>query len=459
MNNIFNIIFLVTCYPLIFLMYFLLRNAGNKNGYCFGATLSRELRADEAVQTIDAEYRKTLKNNMIFLGVLPIIVFFIPYMSISFTFWMIWILVICFLPMVWFAKANKQILELKKERGWNTESEVSYGDLKTASVPRKVKLITFLPALVLSVVPIVLSYVLFQESGYTAYRICVITFAVCTFLFYFTAVWTDKQKITVISEDSDTNMNYARAKKQVWKNFWLICAWVNTVFTWCILVAMYIRNMGMTIILWGSCIYGVGFIFIALWLVKKLQEVNKSYEKKRMVSDAADNDSNWIWGIMYYNPKDTHMMVENRMGTGTAMNMATGVGKGMYVFATLCLLIIPVSCIWLIMLDFTPMKTEVVEDKIVCTHLSVEYEIPLVDIEEYVVITDMPDVTKVRGNGMDNICSGTFEIYREGMFEAFYNPQNELFIKIVTEDEMYYISGVDDVATQQILDEITAYIK
>jgi len=152
-------------------------------------------------------------------------------------------------------------------------------------------------------------------------------------------------------------------------------------------------------------------------------------------------------------------MVENRMGTGTAMNLATGVGKGMYVFATLCLLIVPVSCIWLIMLDFTPMRTEVVENTIVCTHLSVEYEIPLEDIEEYTVITDMPEVTKVSGNGMDNICSGTFEIYREGMFEAFYNPQNDLFIKLVTEEETYYISGVDDVATQEIVNEITAYIK
>ena len=152
-------------------------------------------------------------------------------------------------------------------------------------------------------------------------------------------------------------------------------------------------------------------------------------------------------------------MVDNRMGTGTAMNMATGAGMGMYVFAMLCLLIVPVSCIWLIMLDFTPMKTEVVEQKIVCTHLSVEYEIPLEEIESYTVLTDMPDVTKVAGNGLNDICSGTFEIYREGMFEAFYNPQNNLFIKIVTEDENYYISGVDDAATQEIVEEIAAYME
>ena len=192
--------------------------------------------------------------------------------------------------------------------------------------------------------------------------------------------------------------------------------------------------------------------------MKKLFSINQMYEDKRTLGDAMDDDKYWYWGIMYYNPKDKRFMVENRMGTGTAVNMAKGSGKAMYVFASLCMLIIPVMCVWMIMLDFTPMNTTVVDDKIVCTHLSVEYEIPLEDIEEYTVITEMPEVIKVRGNGMDTVCSGTFEIYREGMFEAFYNPQNDLFIKIVTENETYYISGVDDAATEQIVDKITAYI-
>ena len=45
-------------------------------------------------------------------------------------------------------------------------------------------------------------------------------------------------------------------------------------------------------------------------------------------------------------------------------------------------------------------------------------------------------------------------IYREGTFETFLNPQNHLFIRIVTEDETYYISGVDDAQTQIIIEEL-----
>lgn len=452
--NMLNIIFMISCYPILFLMYFLLRNAKDKNSWCFGTTLSKELKNDPAVEAIDVEYRKNLKNSMVVLGVIPFATFLIPYMSISFTVWMIWILVICFLPMYYYAKANKQIQELKSERGWNQVSEVAYTDLKIASVPRKVKFITFLPTLFLSVVPVILSYVFFHEAGYGAFRFCAITFAVCTFLFYLCAVWTDKQKINVISEDSDTNMNFARAKKLVWKNFWLICAWVNTAFIWFIFAAMYFRNVAMNWILIGSIVYGIGIVVIAMWLVKKLFDINQKYVEKRTIADASDDDRYWPYGLMYYNPNDKHIMVENRMGTGTAMNMATGVGKGMYIFASLCLLIIPVSCIWLIMLDFTPIQTTIVNDTIVCQHLSVEYEIPLKDIEEYTVITDLPDMTKMNGNGMDHVLSGTYEIYREGTFETFLNPQNNLFIKIATEEEMYYISGIDDESTQLVINEI-----
>lgn len=450
--NIFSIIFMVGCYPVLFLMYFLFRNLANKNGYCFGATINRELREDKKIKEIDAEYRKELKKFTIILAVIPFAGFFIPYMSIEFTLWMIWILVICFYPMFFYAKANRQVQDVKKERGWSNVSEVSYTDLKIASVPRKVKFTAFFPTMLLSAIPVVWSYVQFQEAGYAAFRLCLITFAICTILFYLIAVLTDRQKMSVICDDSDTNMNFARAKKQIWKNFWLVCAWVNTIFVWFALGGMYFRHSFIWMMLIGSVVYGVAIIFVVLRLVKKINEVNQKYEKIRTVVDAATDDRHWPYGLMYYNPNDKHIMVENRMGTGTAMNMATGTGKTMYVIATLCLLIIPISCIWMIMLDFTPIQTTIVNDTIVCEHLSVEYEIPLEDIESYTVLNDLPEMTKLNGNGMDHVLSGTYEIYREGIFETFLNPQNNLFIKIETADEMYYISGIDDIQTQEIID-------
>ena len=89
---ILNIIFWLTCYPLVFLLYFLLRNARDKNSWCFGVVLSKEWKKDPEVDLIDIEYRKNLKNMMIVFAVLPFFTLFMKHMSFLFTFWMIWIL-------------------------------------------------------------------------------------------------------------------------------------------------------------------------------------------------------------------------------------------------------------------------------------------------------------------------------------------------------------------------------
>lgn len=454
MNWFLNGIFLLTCYPILLIMYFMLKNANDRNGYCFGTTLKKELRNDATVETITAEYKKNLKTSMIVLAIVPLPAFFIPYTSIIMTIWMMWILVICFLPMVWYAKANKQIMDLKQERGWQEVSEVTYTDLKIAAVPRKVKFTTFLPCIVLSVIPTIIAFATFQGKGYGVYAWIVATFAACTLLFYACAIWTDKQKITVISVDSNVNLNYARAKKQVWKNYWLICTWVNTVFTWFMLLLMWMRDKMVMGIIIGSIIYGVVIIVASVYLMKKLRVINETYEEKRTVVDAVEDDKNWIYGLIYYNKNDNHLMAESRMGNGTTLNMAKGIGIGTYVFSGIAMLALPVMCIWMIMMEFTPLDTKVVDDQIVCQHLTVEYEIPLEDIESYEVVTELPEMIKVNGTGMDNILSGTYEIYREGMFETFLNPQNNLFIKIVTADETYYISGQDDEGTKEILAQL-----
>ena len=459
MNWIISGIFVITCYPILLFMYYVMKDASDKNGFCFGATLKKELRSDEAVKAIDAEYRKKLKMSTIVMALIPIPFVFIPYFSISMSLWMIWIIVMCFYPMGFYATANKKIKELKQERGWNEECIVSYSDLKTASVPRKVKLMTFLPTLILSTIPVVIAFIIFQGHGYGIYGWIVATFALCTYLFYACAVWTDKQKIAVICEDSDTNMNFARAKKQVWKNFSLVCAWVNTAFIWLMLLLMWKSGLAVSGILWGTVIYAVAVMAACGWLIKKIYDINKKYEEKRTLVDASDSDKNWLWGMVYYNKNDKHYMTESRFGTGTTVNLANKAGMMTIVFSAVAIALLPILCIWMIMVEFTPIQVTVENDTIICEQLNVAYEIPLDDIDAYETVTELPEMTKVNGTGMDNLLVGTFEVYREGMFECFLNPQNDLFIKITVDEKTYYIGGADDTVTQEVLDAIEAYGK
>lgn len=449
---IMNIFFAVVMYPIVLLMYFMLRGAGDDNrAYCFGATLSHLQRQEESVKQIITEYKKSLKRTIIILAVIPVICFFIPWMSIGMTIWFLWLLVVCFAPMIHFAIANRKIQEVKLQMGWKEEYEISYTDLKSVAVSKKVKLREFLPPIFLSIIPIIISVVLFGEKDLWILAIMVAVFAVCTPLFYLCAVWSDRQKISVISCDSDTNINYARAKKQVWKNLWLMSCWINTLFTWGMLLAAWQRQGAMWGIIIGAVLYCIAIITVCMVQLKKLRQVDAAYADKKTLMDAAEDDRNWIFGMIYYNKNDKHFMVENRMGTGTSVNLANKAGLVMNIVAVFALLSVPILCIWMILVELTPISVTVENDTIICQQLSTEYEIPLSEIKNYKVIEELPEMIKMNGIGMDNIYIGTFEVYREGTFETFLNPRNEMFLWIETEDEVYYVSGATDEMTEEII--------
>lgn len=449
---IMNIFFAVIMYPILFVMYFLLRGAGDDNrAYCFGATLSNSQRQEGAVKQIAVEYKKSMKRDTIILAVIPVVCFFIPFMSIAMTIWFIWILAVCFTPMIHFAIANRKIQEVKLQMGWKQEYEISYTDLKSVAVSKKVKLREFLPPILLSIIPIIISVVLFGEKDLWILAIMVAVFAVCTPLFYLCAVWSDRQKISVISCDSDTNINYARAKKQVWKNLWLISCWINTLFTWGMLLVAWQRQGAMRGIVIGAILYCIAIISVCMVQLKKLRQVDVAYADKKTLMNAEEDDRNWIFGMIYYNKNDKHFMVENRMGTGTSVNLANKAGLVTNIFAVFTLLSIPILCIWMILVELTPISVTVENDTIICQQLSTEYEIPLSEITNYKVIEELPEMIKMNGIGMDNIYIGTFEVYREGTFETFLNPQNEMFLWIETEDEVYYVSGATDEMTEEVI--------
>lgn len=187
-------------------------------------------------------------------------------------------------------------------------------------------------------------------------------------------------------------------------------------------------------------------------VLEKMRNVEANYADKR---DRAENeDQYWIGGILYYNKNDKHSMVNVRTGFGTTMNLATPIGMGFAVFGALVFLTIPVMCLWMVLEEYTPIKLSLINETLTAEHLSVDYEIPVENIENITVINELPTWSKVSGTGMDNLCKGTFYIRNEGKCEAFVNPENTEFIKIEADGVRYYMSGADDDATARLIEEL-----
>lgn len=451
-----QIIFFIGMYPVLWILYFVMRSGGDaKNGYSFGISMKGDWLKSEEMQQILDRYKKELKQISTILAVVPFVSFAVPYGSIQFTVWMLWILAVIGISQIPYMKANKKVLALKRQKGWQRKGAGNtYIELKNAGQVRRVHGYSFLAPTAISGVIAAWGVGKAVAMGIGAYAALIVTFAVITPLYYGIAVWMDEQKTEVVSNDSEVNLNYARAKKNVWKNLWLWLSWMNTAYTVFAVVVLVEEGLAVNGILWGSIVYTLLTFLFFLWSWRKICHIEACYVEKKDFSTEDSADDCWIWGIFYFNPKDKRVMVNKRAGIGTTMNMATPVGMGISLFGTVVILLIPICCIWLILEEFTPIHLAVEKEVLTAEHLSCEYEIPVEDIDGMEVLHEIPGWSKVSGTGMEKLEKGTFHIRNVGKCEVFLNPQNAVFLHFDADGTEYYMSGFDDEETMWVYEAL-----
>ncbi len=456
-----SIIIGVSLYPVVLIMYFwMCWLAKADNGYCFGAVLPAQRKDEPEIAGIRKEFRRRMNVWLAVFLVLPVGAFFIPYISVSMTIWMTWLLFAIFSPLALFVGANRKVLRWKQEQGLaGTEPGISYTELKAAGRVRLVRPLPFLAALAAGFLPpLGAAFGFWKTAGsFPGFLEPLLwTIAALGFLFWGAAFWMDRLKTEVISMDSSVNLNYARAKKRIWKNMWLVILWMNTGWNGLLVLLAEAGRDPMAALLITSVLYSILTIAAVVFALVKVFRLNGRYRKERTLQEADSSDACWIGGLIYYNKKDRHVMVEQRAGGGSTLNMATPAGMGITLFSCLMLLCIPVMCVWMLLDEFTPIHLTVAEQTVEARHLKTDYEIPLSGITDVSVIEELPEWTKVNGTAMDGLEKGTFEIWHEGKCKVFLNPQNHLFLKLTTDDGVYYVGGYDDAETRQVYEALTA---
>ena len=274
-------------------------------------------------------------------------------------------------------------------------------------------------------------------------------------LFLLVAQWMDRQKTEVISTQSDVNINYARAKKNIWKDFWLQSSWMTTIYVCICAVSLIFYIRFDMVVLAGCVVYTFAVLGLLVPVLRKIREVETRYEKERDIVANDDDDRYWIWGLIYNNPNDKHTMVSQRVGMGTTINVATKAGKIWWAATVIVMLLVPVLCGWLIFEEFTPISLSVYEDELQAKHLKLEHEIPLAEIVNLELVEELPRLTKAVGSSMDTLAKGSFRVKGTGeKCILFLNPQNEEFLRFEIDGQVYYMSGTTDDQTQMIYEEI-----
>jgi hypothetical protein len=278
------------------------------------------------------------------------------------------------------------------------------------------------------------------------------TFGCITFLYWLAAVWMDRQKTMAVSTDSDVNVNYARAKKNLWKNFWVCCSHVHMIY---MVVQGYflLERKYITVSFWVLMIlYTAATIVLLFWMLRKKACLDKQYES-RMNLRPQDMDAYYIWGLIYYNPHDKHSMVEGRNGIGTDTNFATPVGKGVLVLIAALTLHVFILAGSGVVQEFTPIHLQIEDGYVVASHTN-EHRIALHSIKEAQLLTEWPKMTRNHGWNTDTLVKGSFRLKEEKKdCEVMGYDYSTLFLRIDTSWGTYIFSG-DDAETRQVYEKI-----
>lgn len=466
---LFNVMMAVGILPVLLIMYVVLkRNAKPVKNRYFSVTFRPEWLEVESckqkLETVTKQYDKNLLVVLIVSMAVPLTGFLTPYVSIQLMIWLLWLFVALALFYLPFGKANAVLRKYKEEMGWNIQAEREvHVELKSLGQVRRVRVSQFvLPFLVTALT--VGSAIGYRVSGRVlsenpvnemCFYVFWITFLLCIVLFAVFAIAMDKKGTDVISKDSDVNLNYTRAKKNVWRSFWQWSAWLTVALQVVIAVALWFESAFMDIMLWGTMIYTVVIIVMSLRIANKLSSIDKNYADKKNEELFVDDDRYWIGGIIYYNPSDKRSMVETRIGVGFTTNMARPLGWILDIIGLASILLCIGMCGWIIVEEFTPIDLVYENQCIKAEHIKTEYEILVSEIEEITCLEELPKMSKSNGSAIDKMYKGTFFISEEERkCKVFLNPQNNMFLRVKTEGGIYYMSGIDDEQTKEVYDLI-----
>lgn len=410
-----NIIFFATLYPVLFIIciVFALQNS-YKDGMLFAVNMKREWVEDENVKAIQKHFKKEMIWYSLILAIIPFSCLFIPYFSIQMTIWMVWLIgaiILLTLPTIF---ANNRLKQWKRKMGYYEEQSAErYVELKNAGT---VRCMHFLPFFV----PLAIG---------TVAAIAVIPFA----------------KVMGISCLIGAASGYI---------FLLVAIWLNTALILFLILVSFMQKQVGFIYLAGMIVFIILLAAMCIPAIVILGRVEKAYEDKHDLNGGIEDDRNWIGGMLYYNPKDPHTIVDKRVGIGTTVNMASKAGKGTILFIIIALLMLPLVCVWVIAEEFTPIHLEIENQSLCAEQIRTDYEISLDDLDDVEILTELPNWSRVNGTGMETLEKGTFKISGEGECQVFLNPQNKKFLYFTANGKNYYMSGIDDTETEEIYQEI-----
>ncbi|QUC03411.1 DUF5808 domain-containing protein [Atopobium sp. oral taxon 416] len=447
-------IWLLCCWLPIPIWLTLRNSARFKKNIAVGVTLPREAQGDEQVTAILSGYRRwqlACAAALVTIALAGAVVGSVRTLAGPLAVcWSIWVLVACIAPEVVFALANARLAALKGERGWRHRGEsgdqrITVADITTAAQPpMRTSNAWFLLSVAASLAPVLL-----DRGSLPVYLLSAVG-ALATWAIF---RWCYRDRSEVVDANEALTQALTRIRRRAWGHVGLVAAASFALMSW------------LQLLFQGSpTLYLVSMVLLtaALVITSFAAEMRVRGLQERLTRGSGegfyvDEDDHWVFGLLYFNPDDSSLMVNDRVGVGTSINFARPAGKAIAAALALALLCLPLTGVFIAEELSAPVTLELSGQTVRANHAMTDYEVAVGDVASVEVLDRLPDMTRTFGGSADTFLEGDFSSEEYGPLKVCLNPEAGPWLLVRTKDGTAYLLGANDPAqTTAALEELEA---
>ena len=168
-----------------------------------------------------------------------------------------------------------------------------------------------------------------------------------------------------------------------------------------------------------------------------------------------DEDDKWLWGMFYYDPDDSHLMVNARVGLNTTVNLARPAGKVIMGLTAALLLLMPLAGVWLTREERALVTLTLTDTVLVAAHSGTRYEIPLEGMDSVELLEELPPIRRVAGTAMETVDKGSWRSGEYGLLTVCLDPRTGPWL-LVRAGETTWLVGSGDGSAGAVFEALTA---
>lgn len=420
------------------LMFWQLNNETKfKKNIALGVTLPYVGRTHPQTVELLAKFRRVLRWTCLGLLVSVLVLALLPMSTgLSLTIWLIWIDVAMVLPVIPYVKYHKKLKALKKEQGWYPEvPRTRVVNLTAAAQQQKrVSPVQFLLPLAVSMAPLV--WAVIQQDWLMSAMF--LTGPVCVALFWVLYRWAMRRRAETVDDNENLTQTLTRIRRKAWRRCWVWGSWFMAGVNLSMWLSLYQPVWGLLVMLALTVV----FLVLAVGLEFHLRHQQERLTAQSGQDTYVDEDEKWIWGMFYYDPNDTHLVVNNRIGMNTTVNLAKKSGRIILGATAVLMLLLPLFGVWLMAEEQSPVTLTLTENTLEAKHGWDDYEISLDDVAQVQLLQEEPvGLRRIAGTAMDSVLKGRYKSDAYDKLTLCMDPRTGPWLLITMEDGTSYLVG------------------